>query len=58
MEDKELHADSIRAKRHGKELINENSYLHLDKSHKDWYNRSEMGKQRGKPHYAPPKKKK
>lgn len=58
MKDEQIHADSIHAKRHGKELVNENPYLHLDKPHKDWYNRSEMGKQRGKPHYAPPKKKK
>ena len=34
--------------------IETGSLMHLEKQHKDWYNRSEMGKQRGKPKYAPP----
>ena len=39
-------------------LNTESSNLNLNKSHKDWYNRSEMGKQLGKPKYSPPKVKK
>ena len=56
--DKQIHADAKHAKVHGKKLVEEEGYLHLDKSHKDWYNRRELGKQRGKPKYAPPKEKK
>lgn len=51
--DKRIHADSKHAKIHGKSLVEEESYLHLDKDHKDWYNRRELGKQRGKPKYVP-----
>ena len=53
-----IHADAKRAKDKGKKLVAPTSYLHLEKSHKDWYNRRELGKQRGKPRYAPPKEKK
>lgn len=38
--------------------IGPEGYLETDKQHKDWYNRREMGKQKGKPRYAPPKEKK
>ena len=34
------------------------SIMHLEKEHKNWYRRGAMGKQRGKPRYAPPKEKK
>lgn len=54
--DKNIHSDSKHAKRHGKELVREDSCLHLDQPHKDWYNRSEMGKQLGKPKAVPAKK--
>ena len=56
--DKRIHADSKHAKAHGKKLVEEEGYLRLDKDHKDWYNRRELGKQRGKPKYAPPKERK
>lgn len=56
---KTIHADSKHAKAHGKKLVETSSaYLNLSEDHKDWYNRREMGKQRGKPKYAPPKVKK
>jgi hypothetical protein len=58
IKDKKNHADSKHAKIHGKDLVEINSNLELSGQHKDWYNRCEMGKQRGKPHYAPPKEKK
>lgn len=50
--------DSKKAVDHDNNLLETGSIMNLDKDHKDWYNRSEMGKQRGKPHYAPPKEKK
>ena len=56
--DNQKHADAKHAKRHGKELIEENSYLNLDKSHKDWYMRDGMGKQRNKPKSVPIENKK
>lgn len=56
--DKQIHADSKHAKAHNKRLVEEEAYLNLDKKHKDWYNRRELGKQRKKPKYAPPKEKK
>ena len=43
---------------HDANPINEDSYLNLSKNHKDWYNISDMGKQRGKPHAVPQKVKK
>lgn len=56
---KTIHADAKHAKAHGKKLVEtQPNYLCLEKEHKDWYNRRELGKQRGKPHYAPPKEKK
>lgn len=53
--DKKIHADAKHAKAHGKSYVETDSYLELAKSHKDWYQRGAMGKQRGKPKYAPPK---
>lgn len=51
-----IHATSKLAKEHGKNLVETaEPYLELNKSHKNWYNRKEMGKQLGKPKYAPPK---
>ena len=56
---KKISSDAKHAKIHGKDLVEtEKEYLRLNQEHKDWYNRSEMGKQRGKPRYAPPKVKK
>lgn len=52
------HANSLLAKSHGKDLQNTSTNMNLDKEHKDWYLRSELGKQRNKPRYFPPKKKK
>ena len=52
-----IHSDGKHAKEHGKNLV-EPSGLNLEKDHKDWYNRRELGKQRGKPKYAPPKERK
>jgi len=51
-------SDSKHAIDHEGKPLNEDPYLEISKSHKDWYNISEMGKQRGKPKYAPPKVKK
>lgn len=45
--------DSKHAKNHSNDIVEEEGYLNLDKKHKDWYNRREMGKQRRKPKYAP-----
>ena len=56
--DKQIHADAKHAKAHGKNLVEEIGNLNLDKAHKNWYRRDELGKQRGKPKYAPPKRKK
>lgn len=53
--DHKIHSDSKHAKAHGKDLVETDEYLELAKEHKNWYNRGSMGKQRGKPHYAPPK---
>lgn len=56
---KTIHATSKLAKEHGKKLVETAElYLKLQKDHKDWYNRGELGKQRGKPRYAPPKERK
>lgn len=49
-----IHSTSKLAKSHGKDLV-ETGEMHLEKSHKDWYRRDIMGKQGGKPKYAPPK---
>ncbi len=48
------HADAKHAKSHGKNLVETDQYLELDKNHKDWY-KVEMGKQRGKPKSGQPK---
>lgn len=56
--DNQKHADAKHAKRHAKELVEENAYLELDKSHKDWYMTGEMGKQRNKPKSTPKENKK
>ncbi|HLB95768.1 MAG TPA: hypothetical protein VJK26_02600 [Patescibacteria group bacterium] len=45
--------DSKRARDHDQKLQKPNSYLETQKSHKEWYNISEMGKQRGKPRAVP-----
>lgn len=59
LKDKSIHADSTHAKSHGKKLVETiPQYLNLAGEHKDWYRRGAMGKQRGKPKYAPPKEKK
>lgn len=59
VERKKIHATSKLAKEHGKRLVETiEPYLELNKAHKDWYNRRELGKQRGKPRYAPPKERK
>lgn len=50
--------DSKRVQNHDQKLVKPNAYLETQKSHKDWYNIAEMGKQRGKPHAVPPKTKK
>lgn len=55
--DNKIHSDSKHAKAHGKDYVEVND-LRLEKPHKDWYLRQELGKQRNKPHYAPPKGKK
>lgn len=39
-------------------LVEPHNYLETQRAHKKWYNISEMGKQRGKPHAIPPKIKK
>lgn len=56
--DKKKHADAKHAKSHGKSYIATDAYLNLSDEHKNWYRRGAMGKQRGKPRYAPPKEKK
>lgn len=48
------HNDSKHAVDHDNKIIETDSYLELDKSHKDWY-KTEMGKQRGKPKSGQPK---
>lgn len=56
---KTIHADAKHAKAHGKKLVETvPQYLNLAEDHKNWYRRGAMGKQRGKPKYAPPKEKK
>jgi hypothetical protein len=55
---KDAISDSKHMKNHDQELLEANGYLQIDKKHKDWYRRGAMGKQRGKPKYAPPKEKK
>ncbi|MCL5794983.1 MAG: hypothetical protein M1338_01350 [Patescibacteria group bacterium] len=50
--------DSKHMKSRDQELVETNAYLRLDREHKKWYRRGAMGKQRGKPKYAPPKEKK
>jgi len=51
-------ADAKHAKTHDNNLVETDSNLNLDKPHKKWYLRQELGKQRGKPQYSPPKEKK
>lgn len=43
---------------HDQKILKPNSYLETQKSHKDWYDIHEMGKQRGKPRLAPKETKK
>lgn len=50
--------DPKRAQNHDQKLQKPNAYLKTDQSHKNWYNISEMGKQRGKPKAVPAKIKK
>ena len=47
--------DSKRAQNHDQKLQKPNAYLKTELQHKDWYNITDMGKQRGKPHAVPPK---
>lgn len=44
---------SKNVKNHDQKLVKPDNYLETDKSHKNWYNISEMGKQRGKPMAVP-----
>jgi len=53
----EMHSDAKHAKSHGKDPV-ETGEMRLEKDHKDWYRRGAMGKQRGKPKYAPPTERK
>lgn len=55
---KTKHANTKLAKAHGKEIKNTSTCMNLEKNHKEWYLRSTLGKQRNKPKYSPPKKKK
>lgn len=49
-----MQSDTKHAVDHDNKLL-EPGELRLDRAHKDWYNRRELGKQRGKPKYAPPR---
>jgi regulator of replication initiation timing len=46
---KRIHTDTKNAKAKCKRLVQTNNYLQLDKEHKDWYDRHNLGKQRNKP---------
>lgn len=39
-------------------IIETNSYLEIQKEHKDWFKKNAMGKQRGKPTMTPKETKK
>ena len=43
--------EKLRKKGEGKE-INRSSHLNTDQPHKDWYNPTQMGKQRNQPHFV------
>ncbi|EKD56125.1 MAG: hypothetical protein ACD_58C00295G0002 [uncultured bacterium] len=54
---KTIHADSKCAKAHGKDLVQPGE-MHLERDHKKWYLRQDLGKQLGKPHALQPNVKK
>lgn len=54
---KAIHADSKRAKAHGKDLVQPGE-MHLERDRKKWYLRQNLGKQLGKPHALQPTEKK
>ena len=57
-QDHKQHTDAKLAKEHGKKIVAPNVYLETEKSHKNWYNIHEMGKQRDKPRISPREEKK
>lgn len=50
---KKNQSDSKRIKNQDQKLVEPNNYLETQRSHKNWYNISGMGKQRGKPRAVP-----
>lgn len=53
-----LPSDAKHAITHNNKIVEEEGYLNLDKAHKDWYEHSELGKQRSKPKSVPKQSKK